>query len=644
MTCIRTCKVNANIVENNAVNVVSELCLSCGDCVETCPENARIFLDETDVLEKWIKDNEYLIAIIAPAYVAHFIDIDPLQIVSALKKIGFKEVHEVAMGAELTTLAVIDELKNKEHIITSPCPSIVNFIKKWEPSLSNNLSRAVSPMIALGKYLKNSNPKSKVVFIGPCIAKKTEIEDKNIKGIVDLVLTFEELEKIFKEKNININSQDKELFDGMQPLVGTSYPISGGLARTASYYLRKKLDTILDNDILIIEGKDRVIDYLKYYKEKLEKGKKDSLPKIVDILYCEGCIDGPTMRKDISIPEKKKIVANYTKSRIVTKKLFKIKGKQIAKNLVSEKQLKKIYSKGDYFRNFEITPITYKIPSDNEINKILDKIGMLEHPLNCGACGYDTCKDRAIAVYNNLLSWDDCVQYKIRQQEKLINEVNEKNNRISEMILNFKTTLENIKLTTTEMVHAVDALGNDSKNVLEASERGIAVVEKLKDVQTNVESTSEIVLTSIKNVSENIKNLKEITQTISAIANQTNLLALNAAIESARMGSAGKAFSVLADEIRKLSNQSHESSEDIEESIDKILSLFNELEEKAKGIELIKDVTQNVSNKIITEFDNIKTLLNTVSASIEEVSAAIEEVKASVDEITNEAENNLINE
>ncbi len=639
MTCIRSCEVNANIVKENLVDTVPELCLACGDCVESCPEGARVYLNEKEILDEWIKRGEYVIAILAPAYVAHFAEYSPLKVVSALKKAGIKEVHEVAVGAELTTLAVVEEIKKGKKIITSPCPSIVNFVKKWEPSLVDRLSNAVSPMIALGIYIKKEKTRSKVVFIGPCVAKKTEIEDPNVKGIVDLVLTFEETEEFLKDKGIDIGAQKEELFDGMQPLVGASYPISGGLARTASYYLKKPLDTVLNNDILIIEGKERVIDYLKKYKENMDKGKDYLNPQVVDILYCEGCIDGPAIRKDLSVPEKKRIVAGYTKSRLPKRKLFKVTvKKQLAKEIVSEKEIKKIYSDGNYYRKFKVEPANYRTPSRKEIDDILEKIGMLEHPLNCGACGYDTCELRAIAVLNGLMPWDECVQFRLKQQQKLLDEVNAKNQRIKEIIETFKSAIEDIKATTAEMVEAVNTLGRDSEAVLEASERGKEITAELEKIQEEVGEVASVIISAVRNVSENVESLKEITQTIGSIANQTNLLALNAAIESARLGEAGKAFSVLAGEIRSLANQSKDSLENIENLIDKVLELFKNLEERVGEVDKLKEVTQTVSTRTIEEFDNIKNLLNTVSASLEEVSAAIEEVKASVDEIARGAE------
>ncbi len=399
MSCIRACEVNSNIVKEDHIDVVPELCIVCGSCIESCPEGARFYLKQKDVFYSWIGKHN-IFAIVAPSYPAHYDD--PYAFVGALKNIGIKKVYEVAIGAEISSMVVAQELKSGKKIIASPCPTVVNYIKKWMPELTEYLSKAVSPMIATAIYLKKHYKNAKVVFIGPCISKKREITDEEVKGIVDLSLTFEEMDEIFKEKGINLKNVNKEKPDVFDELYGMSYPVLGGMAKTVGYYLEKDIDVVFDVDTVIIEGKTEMVRFLKRYLENIKNGREDNNPAFVEILYCDGgCIAGPGIRNDIEVFEKRKRVVKFMYENISLNNHKKLKIDDIDK----------------YTRKYTPKPVDYKIPPEEEINKILEKIGMLERPLNCGSCGYHTCRERAIAVYNGLMPWDLCIQYQMRSQE-----------------------------------------------------------------------------------------------------------------------------------------------------------------------------------------------------------------------------------
>ena len=641
--CIRACPVSANKVYDNYVEPVPELCVNCGACVVECPEGARRYIDETDILKDWIRKGEKVIAILAPAYVAHYAEYSPMKMVGALKRLGISEVHEVAFGAELTTLGVLEYMEKypDKNIITSPCPAIVNLIKKWFPELMDCLAPVDSPMMALGVYLRKKYPNAKIVFIGPCIAKKSEIDDPNVKGIIDLVLTFEDIDNMFEKERINPSDVNPELIDGVQPYYGASYPISGGLLRTASFYKKEPLDSVLDPDILIIEGRERVMPFLRKYIENIKNGKEHMNPKIVDILYCEGCIDGPGIRRDLTVPEKRKIVAEYTKSRIEESKRKVKAKKQVAKNVVSPKEIVKIYEGLNIFRKFERFHINYRIPSKAEIEEVLRKTNRLGDELNCGACGYPTCRERAIAALNGLMPEDLCIQYQKEKLEELLREVDSKNQEIKNIIATFREALDSIRETTAGMITAVDDLAKDSDSVVTVSEMAKETVKELGDVKEEVKAVAEAINAAVKGVAGEIEKLTDIVQTIRAIAGQTNLLALNAAIESARLGEQGKAFAVLAGEIRSLANESNNSLQVIEDLVGKIIDNFKVLGEKSEQVLEVGDITDDAVKKILKEFEQMRGLLDSVGASIEEVTASIEEVKAGIDDISRGVEDIL---
>jgi len=401
MSCVRVCEVHANVVKEDFIDIVPEMCVVCGACIEACPENARSYLYQTDIFKKWL-EKEKIVAMVAPSYVAHYDE--PYKFITALKKLGVSSVYEVALGAELSSMVIAEEIKSGKKVIASPCPTVVNYIKKWFPELVDRLSKAVSPMVAIARYVKKTEPNAKVVFIGPCISKKSEVTHDEIRGCVDLALTFEELVELFKGEGIIIENLNETQPDGFDILYGLSYPVVGGLAKTVSYYLQEELDIILEKNTVVIDGKENVVKFLKKYAENIKNGKDDMNPVLAEVLYCYGgCVGGPGIRNDLEVFEKRRRVIGYTLDRLGTE---------------VHDFAQKIYKKLDLTRDYKPEKAEYKIPNETEINKVLRKIGMLENPLNCGACGYQTCRDRAIAVLNGLMPWDLCIQYQLRKMEE----------------------------------------------------------------------------------------------------------------------------------------------------------------------------------------------------------------------------------
>ncbi|MCD6546239.1 MAG: 4Fe-4S binding protein [Thermotogae bacterium] len=401
ISCIRTCEVHANIVKEDFVDIVPEMCVVCGACIRACPENARSYLRQTDIFNEWLK-SEKIIAVVAPSYVAHYDE--PYKFITALKELGVSAVYEVAFGAELSSLVIAEEIRSGKKVIASPCPTVVNYIKKWFPELVDRLSKAVSPMIAIARYIKKKEPNVKIVFIGPCISKKSEITQVEVKGDTDLALTFEEFDELLKDKKMDLEHLTETHPDGFDTLYGLSYPVVGGLAKTVSYYLQEDLDIVLEKDTVIIDGKENVMKFLEKYSENIKNGRDDMNPVLSEALYCDGgCIGGPGIRKDLEVFEKRRRIIEYTLDNLGTK----------IRDLAQ-----RIYREIDLTREYIPEKVEYKTPSEAEINSVLKKIGMLKEPLNCGACGYPTCRDRAIAVLNGLMPWDLCIQYQLRKMEE----------------------------------------------------------------------------------------------------------------------------------------------------------------------------------------------------------------------------------
>ncbi len=387
-SCIRNCPVKAIKVKNGQAMVVPELCIGCGNCVKVCSQNAKKIASGKEAAAKALKA-EKRIACIDPSFIVKY-ECYPEQVVSSIKKIGFDEVWEVAYGALLVAKEyekrIFSKKQEKSYISTS-CPAVVNMIEKHYPELIEYLIPVVSPMIALGRYLKYYyyDQNCKVVFIGPCAAKKEEYLDPMVKGAVDAVLTFSELDELFEDNSIVLEDMFLENFDNPACCLGRAYPLSGGLIKTIGL----EVDP-LNCDVLKIEGKDNCIDFL----EGLTSKKMSA--KLVDILFCEGCINGPALKSNKNTIERQQIVANYTKQRMEDIDDTSIK-------LLNEINL----SRG--FRDR-----SHKLPQPNEkqIKAVLAELGKFtpEDELNCGACGYSTCRKKAIAVYQGLAESKMCIQ------------------------------------------------------------------------------------------------------------------------------------------------------------------------------------------------------------------------------------------
>ncbi len=405
-SCIRECPARAIRVINGQAVVIEERCITCGHCVKVCSQNAKQVLSDKDIVLKNYLTNNKTFAIVAPSFPASFPDSEG-KVITALKKLGFHYVGESAFGADLISNHYIKYLEGKEDktIISSPCPAIYNLIEKYFADIVDNLAEIVSPMIAMGRFLKkNFGNDIKVVFIGPCIAKKSEYRDENVVGAIDAVLTFTELKEIFIENNIYLDKLDNSQFDPPHAFMGKAYPLTGGLLKTTNTH-----GDILEKEIIIVEGKNKVQEILKEISDKKIKS------KFIDILFCEGCINGPAIDSQLNYYSRREKVINYIHENI---NLF---DKRIWKStLFNNRDL-------DLKRKFKQRNQKRPEPSEEIIKSILAKTNKFtkSDELNCGACGYQTCREYAIAIAKGLAEEDMCLPYLIEKLEQVNREIRE---------------------------------------------------------------------------------------------------------------------------------------------------------------------------------------------------------------------------
>ncbi len=401
-TCVRYCPARAIKVEDGQAKVIEERCLGCGNCYKVCAQSAKEIRSSLAEVRELLAGPAPVLAALAPSFPAAFPELGTGQVAAALRALGFAEALEVAFGAELVGREYARYAR--EHpdrlIITSPCPALVAYIEKYVPSLVENLAPIVSPAIALGRVIRQRyRPGARVVFIGPCIAKKAEILDPNVAGAVDAALTFDELSRMWAEAGVEPAALGAEPFDGPSPAVGRIFPVSGGLLKTAALN-----GDVLENQILVTEGRENVLEVL----QALQSADTPLEVRFLDILFCEGCIAGPVMSGVGSIFARKEAVARYVR-----------RTSSPEGQAASEEALRR-FGDIDLRRSFSDRSIVLPVPSEGEIREVLRQTNKLakEDELNCGACGYATCRDKAVAVYQGLAEAQMCLPYLIDQLEE----------------------------------------------------------------------------------------------------------------------------------------------------------------------------------------------------------------------------------
>lgn len=394
--CLRSCPVKAIRIKNDQAKIVEDRCVACGQCLVICPQNARHIKSDLYSIKKSINLGKNTVAIVAPSFSGAFDMNEELQLVAALKKLGFKIVEEVALGAHIITnlykeTAEKSELKN---LITTSCPSINYLIQIYYPDLIKYMLPLDSPMLVNGKLLREKYGKDAfITFIGPCTAKKFESVDEKNNGVIDAVLTFDELNKWLEDEKIDLSSLAPVDFDEGGSTAGREFPVLG------------KLDignnTIYDTTV--VDGIDSCIKLF----DSIEKGEIDGL--FVEALACRGgCIGGPAMPKDESdffVRQKK--IKNYIRKHSQNTKA----------------SLKSFNSKIDFYKQFEDLSLKNEKSSNEEITRILRSMGKFDSSdeLNCGVCGYNTCREKAQAVLDGMAEINMCIHYIRNKAEGISN-------------------------------------------------------------------------------------------------------------------------------------------------------------------------------------------------------------------------------
>lgn len=384
--CVRECPVKAIQIENNKAYIIENRCIYCGHCTQVCPTGAKKIRDGVSRVRLILQSSPRVILSLAPSWACEFENVTAEQLIAAIRKLGFFAVSETAIGAELVSARVTDYLQEADPgvYISSACPVVVEYIRKYSTDHLEAVTPILSPMLTHAKILKSHYGNDiKVVFAGPCICKKLEAD--NFKDLVEVAITFKDLKGWIEKEKIDIGNllpEAGDIFEPWQAGIGSLYPIEGGMLPGIKEE-KKRIIKMAFSDLSNIK------DVIKNLNPRREK---DSL--FLELLACKGgCINGPAKLSQTSLAIKRYNIQNHKTQAIPlpTDDLSHI-------NLQTTYKAARCTS-GEY--------------TEEEIKQALAAVGKTcpEDELNCSGCGYDTCRDFALAMLEGRAEENMCVSY-----------------------------------------------------------------------------------------------------------------------------------------------------------------------------------------------------------------------------------------
>ncbi len=395
-SCVRTCPVKAIKVDQGFAQIIYDRCIGCGNCL-SCPQNAKVVVDRMVRTQELLTSGAPVVAVLGCSFPAFFDAITPGQLVAGLKSLGFLEVHEGAYGARMIAESYHDAVQKADHqLISSHCPAVVDLIERHYPKLLPNLIGVVSPMIAMGRFIKGVlGEETKVVYVSTCIAAKFEVQSAESAGAIDVVLTYQEIEKLFKSRGINPAVLCEASFDGIDPGEGRLFTLAGG-----SLKLFGIESDFLDTETVTTEGESHTIGFIR----DLAAGR--IAPTYTDLRFCDGgCVDGTGGGRERNHFYKRKLLVSYSKSALPYNTAAHYKSNA---------------SFPDLQRSFSEKMRKLPSPGKDDVKRILHSTKKFSQgdELNCRACGYATCREHAVAVFQGLADIAMCLPYNMQQIEE----------------------------------------------------------------------------------------------------------------------------------------------------------------------------------------------------------------------------------
>ncbi len=394
--CIRECPLKAIRVQDNCAQVVPELCILCGNCTLACPSTAKQVCDDLPTVIALLNCRRAVVVSLAPSFVTQFPGVRPGQLIHALKKLGFFAVSETALGAQQVSASIVSLMQSepKQIWISSACPAVVDFVRKYHPECLPHVCGVLSPLLAHCKMLRAYyGDDIAIVSIGPCIAEKKEAEEH--PELLDVALTFEDLASWMMEKHINLNEivdSPDDRFEPQEAQEGALFPIEGGMA--AGLAGIRALD---DLKFMSISGMPNVEQALKDISNWTPEQNI-----LFEMNACAGsCINGPKAARNTSVARRRYDILQYAKP---------------ATDLPRRPSI-------GIAQNHTASPVERNGYSDLQLREALRTVGKhaVEDEVNCGGCGYDTCRDFARALIARNAERMMCATYTRKLAQKKAN-------------------------------------------------------------------------------------------------------------------------------------------------------------------------------------------------------------------------------
>ncbi len=451
--CIRHCPVKSIRFSANQAHIVDNECILCGQCFVVCPQDAKQIVSGVEKAKVLLQSKVPVIASIAPSFIANYEGIGIESLRRALKKLGFFDVEETAIGATIVKNEYDKILKEgySDILISSCCHSVNLLIQKYFPNELKYLANVMSPMQAHCTDIKKRYPNAKTIFVGPCVAKKDEGE--RYDDIVDCVLTFEELSDWLKEENITLENVVEEKNENSKTRL---FPTSGGILKTMACDAE-------GYNCMAIDGVENCISALK----DIENGKISKC--FIEMSACVGsCISGPIIeKKHCSHIKDYILVNNYA-----------------GKNDFEVQEEDSVF----YQKNFAPINVNKMLPSEYEISQILRQMGKTKKSdeLNCGSCGYNTCREKAIAIYQGKAEISMCLPY-LKEKAESFSDCIVSNTPNGLIVLNEQCEVQQVNDAAKKMLH----IRNDSDILGDQIVRILDPVPFLKVLETRVNLKNE---------------------------------------------------------------------------------------------------------------------------------------------------------
>ena len=484
--CVRACPTNAIQVKGNdeVPIVVDDRCIGCGSCLVVCAPLAIAYRDSCEPVKHMLASDETVVAIVAPSISGEFDDItDYRKFVRMIRELGFSKVNEVSFGVDMVAAEYRELLTNflGRYYITANCPPIVALVEKFHPGLIDNLAPIVSPMVASAQLARQLYGESvRVVYIGPCIGAKDEALRYEGSAKVDAVLTFVELRQLFEEYNIKESTVEYSDFDPPLGYKGSLYAVSNGILQAAGLS-----EDLMEGNIITSEGKDNILEAIREFESSV-----DIVHKHFNMFYCDGCLMGPGTSKGGKKYLRKTLVAEYAQK--------KLKDFNIQKwDADRKKHAATIAFKADFANDDQrLAP-----PPEARVQEILKVIGKIDEKdkLGCGACGYETCRDFAVAVAKGLTKTDMCITYSLKSKH--------------DFIKTLKLTNEKLAKTREALVISEQNARHDQQVAQEALERTSSMLQKLPSSIVIVDENLKVIESNqsfINSLGEDAAEINEI--------------------------------------------------------------------------------------------------------------------------------------